>query len=440
MDHNIIKGKATLTNTGDVFIGSVSVNDSEYVNNGIYMCKMSATNTTTSPTLNLNLIGAKVIKNNGNVALTVGSLVANGWYLFMYDLTNDVFQSLNEIEPIIVRNTVFVDKNGSDSSGLVERQDRPFLTPSAAAIAADAYFTSRTQYSRVLINVATGYYTDTLPLYDFIDYDLGDSVVYASYGNRVIYDGGRTFSTTINNGPNCIIYGNAQIIDDQSSYATIEITSNLRLHVYCSTVYSENRKAILMRTGFLRITCSSIYMSTNNSYNTQTIELACSNIVTWPVAPTLEIYGAKIYTNPAGSINATISIYNGIYGSNHQTDYQKISLIDCEVGNWSQLASGTLNGRGVISASGAPSGGTSIIGPYVSLAQITLKNTIIYSLNNPSIEDNYHVTNYPYNVFKVYGYGGYANKAMVLAAPTSALLVGAVTIDTDVIINQGISL
>jgi hypothetical protein len=99
-----------------------------------------------------------------------------------------------------------------------------------------------------------------------------------------------------------------------------------------------------------------------------------------------------------------------------------------------------VDGRGVISASGAPSGGTSVIGPYISLAQITLKNTIIYSLNNPSIEDNYHVTNYPYNIFKVYGYGGYANKAMALSAPSSALLVGALTVDTDVIINQGISL
>ncbi len=94
MDVNIILGKSVLTNVSDVFSGTLSVGYSAYTNNGIYLCKMPISNTTTTPTLDLNTIGAKTIVKNDGSALAIGDLLANGWYEFMYDSGSDKFLCL----------------------------------------------------------------------------------------------------------------------------------------------------------------------------------------------------------------------------------------------------------------------------------------------------------------------------------------------------------
>ena len=53
----------------------------------------------------------------------------------------------------LVANTIFVSKSGNDSTGLVERMDKPFLTISAAITACNVAFASRTVSSRVKIIV-----------------------------------------------------------------------------------------------------------------------------------------------------------------------------------------------------------------------------------------------------------------------------------------------
>jgi hypothetical protein len=95
MDYNIIKGKSILANTLDAYYGNLNYTINEYTDNGIYLCKISATNTTTAPTLNINSIGAKTIYTNSGLAVTIGTILINGWYLFMYDSITDGFLKLN---------------------------------------------------------------------------------------------------------------------------------------------------------------------------------------------------------------------------------------------------------------------------------------------------------------------------------------------------------
>jgi hypothetical protein len=95
MDYNIIQGQSSLTNTGDVYSGTLSVGVTSYRDKGVYLCKISATNTTSVPTLNLNGIGAKTIVLNDGKALSAGSLLINGWYEFLYDSGSNKFLCLN---------------------------------------------------------------------------------------------------------------------------------------------------------------------------------------------------------------------------------------------------------------------------------------------------------------------------------------------------------
>jgi hypothetical protein len=88
MDYNIIQGACTLTNSGDNFTGTIPINVPAYVNNGIYIVRMSATNTTTSPTLNLNGLGARTITAKNGGTITIGQMPINSWFLVMFVSAN----------------------------------------------------------------------------------------------------------------------------------------------------------------------------------------------------------------------------------------------------------------------------------------------------------------------------------------------------------------
>jgi hypothetical protein len=95
MDYNITQGSSVLTNSGDDFSGTFSVNFTALKDRGIYLVKMPITNTTTSPTLNPNGIGVKNIFKNGGAAINIGQLLQNGWYFLLYQSSTDSFYVLN---------------------------------------------------------------------------------------------------------------------------------------------------------------------------------------------------------------------------------------------------------------------------------------------------------------------------------------------------------
>lgn len=88
MDYNIIQGACTLTNSGDNFSGTLPINITAYENNGLYLVRAPITNTTTTPTLNLNGLGAVTITTKTGAPLSIGQMVNSGWYLVMFSSAN----------------------------------------------------------------------------------------------------------------------------------------------------------------------------------------------------------------------------------------------------------------------------------------------------------------------------------------------------------------
>ena len=101
---------------------------------------------------------------------------------------------------ITINRTVFVAKNGSDSTGLAERLDKPFLTLAAARTAAVAL--SPTSTNRVLIKVFSGTYLEGIVLYDYIDWDLSNAILDLQAGSLATIDDNTVVC-------NSIVYGNA---------------------------------------------------------------------------------------------------------------------------------------------------------------------------------------------------------------------------------------
>jgi len=339
--------------------------------------------------------------------------------------------NINSLTQLVVDNTVFVMKNGDDTTGLVQRLDKPFLTIAAARTAALAYFTSRTQNNRVKIVVESGNYYESIYIDDFIDYDLGNSVINGVSGTPTIYAPQITYTATTNGVPNCIIYGSAIIYNSFANTATLETRGeNLYLVVNCNTIYGEQYEAILMRTSNVLIIANTISMNIPSDTLRQCINLATNNTFSQP--PVLEVRNAKIFTLQSGSTNSVIEIYNGLLGQNLQTSYCKITLVNCEIGSWS-------SGRAAIECPNPYSGTPNSRG----YCQLTLINTIIYSnvaysSTTGCINDYYSISDR--GAIKVYSYGAYSNRNYSLTNPSSSVNVGNILIDSNVQFNNGVTI
>lgn len=313
---------------------------------------------------------------------------------------------------LTVANTVFVMKNGNDSTGLVERLDKPFLTISAARIAALAAFTSRTSTSRARIVVETGEYTDKIIIDDFIDYDLNDSTVIGVTGFDCILDNGNTYSALTPGEFNAIIYGNATFTNTQSTKACLSVTNvnsgNLKVLVYCNRMMSSLHEAVMLQTGKACIYANEIYLNASGTSTKQCVNLATSS--DYEVNPYLEVHNARIYTNKSGSINSCIEFSNANPGLNE--NYSTIILVNCEVGSWSTT-------RPAINGDHTGTG----------FGNVILKNTVIFTNSQPCIADDSSPSH-----LKVWAYGAYANRAPVFI--NGSVLVGSVVVDTDVKFNQ----
>lgn len=349
--------------------------------------------------------------------------------------------SINSLTQLVVNNTVFVMKNGDNSTGLVERMDKPFLTIAAARAAALAYFTSRTQSSRVRIVVESGYYQEPIYIDDFIDYDLGNSVIEStSSGIATIQINEGNYTATTNGVPNAIIYGNATLKCSTANTSTIHFLSAryIKVVINCDSVYSSAFFALLMRTGQLLINANIISNGNSGTPDRQVIGFATSSA--FPEAPVCEIHNAKVFSNQNTSGASTIQFYNGIAGA-ISTEYSKLILVNCQVGNWS-------SNRAAIETT--VDDGTTAKG----YGQVYLYNSVIFSnaayvatsagtVGTGCINDYYGYTGHggsgDAGAIKVYSYGAYSNRNYFLGNPLSTMNVGNILIDSGIQFNNGIT-
>lgn len=216
-----------------------------------------------------------------------------------------------------VYNTVYVMKNGNDTTGLVERFDKPFLTINAAMTAALAYFTSRTVTNRVRIVVESGTYVENIVLKEFIDFDLGDSVI-----EGYITDNNIDFGVISDGFWHCIIYGKATLQKTNAGgtygQSLIFFNSNNNILVNASLIVSTMDDAIAMIGGYARIYADYIQGKSTIAASHNAINMAVDDASTRCV---LEVYNATIDTFSGGrspaidfasSVEQTLSLINCI--------------------------------------------------------------------------------------------------------------------------------
>lgn len=342
----------------------------------------------------------------------------------------------------VIQNTVYVMKSGNDSTGLVQRFDKPFLTIAAARAAALVAFTSRTADARVKIIVESGNYLEGIIIDDFIDYDLGNSVISPpntiSNTQSCIADNGSVYTATTKGQYTAMIYGNATFnaisLTPANGYYGIGITNanstNLNLYVQCNRINSAYWDAIYMKTGTATVYANYIYNGVTDTSAYAVIRLSSGTAN----PPMLTVFNAIIFTNTSQAINACV-LFENTSGS----AVNKCMLTNCQVGSYSTSV-------GAISCA---------ISNNLGIGQITLNNTIIFtnSAGIPALTDGYigalpAVQPNLNNILTTYAYGVYARYTAASSPPFyagaiyvnagSSTVVGAVTVNSSLIFNQGI--
>lgn len=450
-NHRTVTGTITVKDNDvvlncDTSVGAVTINLLQIPDNywntqyRIYIVDSGNNAATNNITINagtnqtIDNFSSKVISTSGDrVVISVSS---NNSYITIDAVTATALTKLQ------VNNTVFVMKNGSDSTGLVERMDKPFLTITAARTAALSYFSSRTQNNRVKIVVESGYYQEPIYLDDFIDYDLGNSVIESTTASvATIQVNGGNYTSTTNGVPNVIIYGNAIIKCSVNNTATIHFLSAryIKVLINCNIIHSNSFFAILMRTGKLTVYGNVISNSNSSTPDRQVIAFATSNV--YPEAPQLEVHNCKIFSNQNTSGASTIQFYNGVAGV-ISTEYSKLILVNCQVGNWASA-------RAAIETT--VDDGTTAKG----YGEVYLYNSVIFSnaayvattstvVGTGCINDYYGYTAHggsgDAGAIKVYSYGAYSNRNYFLGNPVSSMNVGNILVDPIIPFNNGVTI
>lgn len=130
MDAKIIQGQCILAGGTVTYTGTLSLGISAYVDKGIYLLKVNATNTTTAPTINLNGLGAKTVFAKDGSALAVGAMLINEIDFFVYVAADNGFRL---VTPAIVLAALAWLLNGNTvgaikTIGTLDDFDIPFIT------------------------------------------------------------------------------------------------------------------------------------------------------------------------------------------------------------------------------------------------------------------------------------------------------------------------
>lgn len=114
LQHNAEKYAADTSGSSTAYVITLSPVPTSYTTGMVIYAKIVSANTTTTPTLNVNGLGAKTIVKFASTALAVGDIAANTFNAFIYDGTNLVLQS-----PVAVQSTFksgTTSKTASDAS------------------------------------------------------------------------------------------------------------------------------------------------------------------------------------------------------------------------------------------------------------------------------------------------------------------------------------
>jgi hypothetical protein len=279
---------------------------------------------------------------------------------------------------LVVANTVYVMKNGNDSTGIVERFDKPFLTINGALNSLRTAFPDivRNPNNRFKVVVEDGTYTEAsyVYLYPYIDFDLGNSVLNASFIDNLL---GVTYSANPNNDFTTKISGNAKI-NQSVGFAFAVTNTNTRLLIECDTISSDKDDCISMQYGYCRVICNLIINNASVSTVGGSLIFCHAIEMTQPndlYSCVLDVVNATI-TQSSTSYEAT-PIHFATAGGFLAPLNQTLNLYNCRVINTN---SGGIYGNGSLSAISVGVTHTEPTG-----SKLNLYNTTLYSLNGKTI-------------------------------------------------------
>lgn len=249
---------------------------------------------TTTYTVTINPAFVALVNSFYNVVVEAG---ANITVTSATGMDGTITYTVAGVSPTVqIANSVFVAKNGNDSTGLVERLDKPFLTYAAARAAALAYWTGGTAPSatnRILIKIFSGLWEEALILADYVDLDLTDGVYSLNTGERALI-------TDNSSACNCIIYGNAELIRgnaDAIQHVLHINNASSNVILYANKARSYNQ-AIYNENGTSQLFINSVVST--NSRAVRIIDGSCT------------IEGGDYSSSSAGSSAQAVTIAAGI--------------------------------------------------------------------------------------------------------------------------------
>jgi hypothetical protein len=297
---------------------------------------------------------------------------------------------------IPVANTVYVSKSGNDTTGLAERFDKPFLTLAAARVAAVALTPSAIK--RILIVVEKGTYLEPIDLANYVDWNLGSSIINGFETGRATIDDFTSASV------DSVIYGKADIRktsyasgSDKSCVLIRKAGSNVR--IFCEKISSGVGGAIEYQNGNLFIECKDI-ASTPLAGGFATGSGAAGNAVIH--ADTISSVGTCAGNGGSGTLTIVARELKTLSGTD--------PVVAVTGGNI------RVNDAKIIHST--PNADAILVG----LGDLVLKDTVIVASGT-----GYSVTAATPKNIKVYG-TCYANKV----TNNITAIVSAVTVDTDV--------
>jgi hypothetical protein len=278
-----------------------------------------------------------------------------------------------------VKNTAYVSKNGSDTTGTIERLDLPFLTITKALDSIRLSYPDavRNPKNRFKVVVEDGTYIEPqMGLYPYIDIDLGNSVVETFITDNIV---GVTYSTNTEKDFTTKIFGNSRLLRHSTAITTYRVSNiNSRILVQCDTISSDRDDAINVSGGYSRFICNKIF--NNNTVNpfrqfSHAIELSQGDSGIAPFPPcTLDIVNAMIYM--VGNDQACTVHFAVSEGDTVNTLNQTLNLYNCVV----------INDLGAISDNSKFSAiGVGITHPEQIGSTLNLYNTVLYSKNGQTI-------------------------------------------------------
>lgn len=306
---------------------------------------------------------------------------------------------------LTIKNTAFVSKNGNDSTALVERLDKTFLTIQAAINALVSAYPSRSVNDRKQVIVFAGDYSDDILLKELIDIHFYDVHVSGRIwdGNAVMTDVGAGKYTNI-------ITGNLRLLKTANTNTGAFVLYKPTTRIYCEahSIGAQYYDSLVVLNGTLKLKCDQIF--TNDTLANYNLPIEMSQGFEDPdyTESIVEIIGADIFRGPSG-IGPMISFSGGAASKN-----QKLILRDCRVKN-TQSDEIAENNACIAVGNVSDSDG-----------KITLYNTVLYSHAGNSINTKLGQT----ALIKCY----HSNMSNVAhgGSGTNTFLLGSITVNAAV--------